>query len=44
MSRVTPIFEGNNLVAKGIKMEGYSVEIKAKELALMFFAIMFNRV
>ena len=24
--RVTPIFEGNNLVASGVKMEGYSLE------------------
>ena len=26
MYRVTPIFEGNNLVASGVLMEGYSVE------------------
>ena len=26
MYRVTPVFEGNNLLAKGVKMEGYSVE------------------
>ena len=26
MYRVTPIFEGNNLLCKGVKMEGYSVE------------------
>lgn len=26
MYRVTPIFEGNNLVASGVKMEAYSVE------------------
>lgn len=26
MYRVTPIFEGDNLVASGVKMEGYSVE------------------
>lgn len=26
MYRVTPVFEGNNLLCKGVKMEGYSVE------------------
>ncbi len=26
MYRVTPVFEGNNLLAKGVKMEAYSVE------------------
>ena len=26
MYRVTPIFEGNNLVAGGVLMEAYSVE------------------
>ena len=26
--RVTPIFEGNNLLANGVLMEGYSVEDK----------------
>lgn len=28
--RVTPIFEGNNLVASGVEMEGYSVEDKGE--------------
>ena len=28
--RVTPIFEGNNLVASGVLMEGYSVEDQGK--------------
>ena len=28
--RVTPIFEGNNLVANGVQMEAYSVEDKGK--------------
>ena len=26
MYRVTPVFEDNNLLAKGVIMEGYSVE------------------
>ena len=28
--RVTPIFEGNNLVANGVQMEAYSVEDNGK--------------
>ena len=28
--RVTPIYEGNNLVASGVQMEGYSIEDKGK--------------
>ena len=35
--RVTPIFEGNNLVAKGIKMEGYSVEDKGEGISFNVF-------
>lgn len=31
--RVTPIFEGNNLVASGVLMEAYSVEDKGKGLS-----------
>lgn len=30
MYRVTPIFEGNNLLANGVEMEGYSVEDNGK--------------
>jgi len=30
MYRVTPIFEGNNLVASGVQMEAYSVEDKGQ--------------
>lgn len=30
MYRVTPIFEGDNLLADGVEMEGYSVEDKGK--------------
>ena len=32
MYRVTPIFKGNNLLANGVLMEGYSVEDKGKGL------------
>ena len=28
--RVTPIFEGNNLVASGVQMEAYSIEDNGK--------------
>ena len=37
MYRVTPIFEGNNLVAKGVKMEGYSVEDKGEGISFNVF-------
>ena len=30
--RVTPIFEGNNLLASGVEMEAYSVEDSGKEV------------
>jgi len=33
--RVTPIFEGNNLLANGVLMEGYSVEDKGASLPTM---------
>ena len=32
MYRVTPIFEGNNLVASGVLMEGYSVEDEGADI------------
>ena len=35
--RVTPIFEGNNLVAKGVQMEAYSVEDKGKGVCFNVF-------
>ena len=36
--RVTPIFEGNNLVANGVLMEGYSVEDKGAGISYCVFA------
>lgn len=35
--RVTPIFEGDNLVAKGVQMEAYSVEDKGKSVCFNVF-------
>jgi len=35
--RVTPIFDGNNLLAKGIQMEAYSVEDKGKGIKFNIF-------
>ena len=35
--RVTPIFEGNNLLAKGVEMEGLSVEDKGKGIKFNVF-------
>ena len=35
--RVTPIFEGNNLVAKGVQMEAMSVEDKGKSISFNVF-------
>ena len=37
MYRVTPFFEGNDLLAKGVLMEGYSVEDKGKEISFNVF-------
>ena len=37
MYRVTPVFEGNDLVARGVKMEGYSVEDKGKSISFNVF-------
>ena len=42
--RVTPIFEGNNLVANGVQMEAYLWKITEKEFVLMYMFIMFNLV
>lgn len=35
--RVTPVFEGNDLVAKGVLMEGWSVEDKGKGICFNYF-------
>jgi DNA-entry nuclease len=35
--RVTPMYDGNNLVAKGVLMEGYSVEDKGKGIKFNVF-------
>ena len=37
MYRVTPIFEGDNLLAKGVQMEAFSVEDKGKGIAFNVF-------
>ena len=36
--RVTPIFEGDNLLASGVQMEGYSVEDKGESICFNVFA------
>ncbi len=36
--RVTPIFEGDNLVASGVEMEAYSVEDKGKGICFNIYA------
>lgn len=38
MYRVTPIFVGNNLVASGVKMEGWSVEDEGEGICFNVFA------
>jgi DNA-entry nuclease len=35
--RVTPIFEGNNLVASGVLMEAYSVEDEGKGICFCVY-------
>lgn len=37
MYRVTPVFEGNNLVAKGVQMEAYSIEDKGDGICFNVF-------
>lgn len=37
MYRVTPVFEGNNLVAKGVRMEAFSVEDSGKGVSFNIF-------
>ncbi len=36
--RVTPIFDGNNLVARGVEMEGYSVEDSGAGISFHIYA------
>lgn len=36
--RVTPIFEGDNLIASGVQMEGYSVEDKGEGICFNIYA------
>lgn len=36
--RVTPIFEGNNLLASGVLMEGYSVEDEGEDICFCVYA------
>lgn len=36
--RVTPIYKGNNLLASGVQMEGYSVEDNGEEICFNVFA------
>ena len=38
--RVTPVFEGNNLLATGVEMEAYSVEDNGK--GIMFNVFVYN--
>lgn len=38
MYRVTPIFKGNNLLASGVQMEGYSVEDKGEGISFNVYA------
>ena len=38
MYRVTPIFKGNNLLASGVQMEGYSVEDKGEGVSFNVYA------
>ena len=38
MYRVTPIFVGNNLLASGVKLEGWSVEDNGEEICFNVFA------
>lgn len=38
MYRVTPIFDGNNFVARGVLMEGYSIEDEGEGICFCIFA------
>ncbi len=38
MYRVTPIYEGNNLVPEGVLLEGYSVEDEGETIEFCFFS------
>lgn len=37
MYRVTPVYDGSNLLASGVEMEGYSVEDKGKSISFNVF-------
>ena len=41
--RVTPVFEGDNLVVSGVLMEAQSVEDQGKRFSLMFLYTMFSQ-
>lgn len=41
--RVTPVFNGNNLVASGVQMEAMSVEDKGAGISFNVFVIMYSR-
>lgn len=41
--RVTPVFNGNNLVASGVQMEAMSVEDKGAGISFNVFVIMCSR-
>lgn len=43
MYRVTPVFEGENLVASGVQMEAESVEDQEQIFPLMYMCIMYSR-
>ena len=42
--RVTPMFEGDDLLAKGVLIEAKSVEDKGRRFNSMFFVITFNQI
>lgn len=42
--RVTPVFEGSNLVASGVLMEAYSVEDQERAFVFVPTATMYSRV
>ena len=41
--RVIPIFDGDNLLATGVLMEGYSVEDNGDGICFNVFVTMFNQ-
>ena len=40
--RVTPVYDGNDLVARGVLMEAWSIEDEATVFATMYSVIMYN--